>query len=113
MPELPCGSATQAVARAAHLTLAPVSQEQSVTDVLGKVSTGEADAGLVYVTDVKGAGDAVEGVPFPESADAVNTYPISVLSGAGDRATVAQAFVAFVLGAEGQEVLADAGFGAP
>lgn len=112
-PEVPCGAAAEKVEKAAGVSITPVSEEQSVTDVLGKVTSGEADAGLVYVTDVKGAGDAVEGVPFPESADAVNTYPISVLSGAGDRATVAQAFVAFVLGAEGQEVLADAGFGAP
>ncbi len=51
----------------------PVSEEQSVTDVLGKVISGEADAGLVYVTDVKAAGDQVHGVTFPESAKAVNT----------------------------------------
>lgn len=112
-PEVPCGAAAAKVEQAAGVSIAPVSEEQSVTDVLGKVTSGEADAGLVYVTDVKGAGDAVVGVPFPESADAVNTYPISVLSGAGDRAKVAQEFVAFVLGAQGRKVLTDAGFGAP
>ncbi|HEX2892620.1 MAG TPA: molybdate ABC transporter substrate-binding protein [Marmoricola sp.] len=110
--EVPCGSATQAVAKAAGVSLKPVSQEQSVTDVLGKVSTGEADAGLVYVTDVKGAGSAVQGVPFPESKGVVNTYPIAVLADAGQPA-LARQFVAFVLGRSGRGVLADAGFGAP
>ena len=79
-PEVPCGSATQKVAEAAGLTFTPVSEEQSVTDVLNKVTTGEADAGLVYVTDVKGAGDAVQGITFPESADAVNVYPIATVA---------------------------------
>jgi molybdate transport system substrate-binding protein len=111
-PEVPCGAAAQAVARSAGVTLRPVSQEQSVTDVLGKVSTGEADAGLVYVTDVKAAGDKVEGVPFPESSTAVNTYPLSVLGGSRHR-SLAQQFVDFVLSARGQKVLADDGFAKP
>ena len=56
-----------------------------VTDVLNKVTTGEADAGLVYVTDAQGAGDKVAAVPFPESADAVNTYPIAALEQSKDQ----------------------------
>lgn len=111
-PEVPCGRATQAVARAAGTRLSPVSQEQSVTDVLGKVVSGEADAGLVYVTDVKAAGDDVEGITFPESSEAVNTYPIAVLKDARS-AAVARELVAFVLSASGQKVLADAGFAKP
>jgi molybdate transport system substrate-binding protein len=111
-PEVPCGSATLAVAQAAHLTLAPVSQEQSVTDVLGKVATGEADAGLVYVTDVKGAGAKVEGITFPESSRAVNTYPLTALHDS-KHAQLAREFVDFVLGARGQKALADAGFAKP
>ena len=66
-PEVPCGAAAQSVAEAAGVTLQPDSEEQSVTDVLGKVTSGEADAGLVYVTDVITAGDAVQGIEFPES----------------------------------------------
>ena len=94
------------------VTLKPVSAENSVTDVLNKVVTGEADAGLVYKTDVKAAGDKVTGVAFPESSEAVNVYPIAVLSASKD-AGLSREFVALVTGAEGQQVLADAGFGKP
>lgn len=111
-PEVPCGSATVAVQTAAGITLTPVSEESSVTDVLGKITSGQADAGLVYVTDVTAAGDAVEGIEFAESGEAVNTYPIVALkdSAAPD---VAEAFIDFVTGSAGQRVLAAAGFGAP
>jgi molybdate transport system substrate-binding protein len=108
-PQVPCGHASVEVAKAAGLTLRPVSEEQSVTDVLGKVLTGEADAGLVYRTDVKGAGDTVEGIEFPESSAAVNVYPIAVLRGSRNPA-LASAFVDAVTGPQGQAVLAAAGF---
>lgn len=108
-PEVPCGTATATVAKNAGVTLKPVSQEQSVTDVLGKVSSGEADAGLVYVTDVKGAGDSVEGITFPESSSVVNTYPIATVKG-GKHAELAKDFEDFVLSEAGQKVLAAAGF---
>ena len=110
--EVPCGSASKSVEEASGVDIKPVSEEQSVTDVLGKVESGEADAGLVYVTDVKSAGDKVTGVTFPESAKAVNTYPIAALTGSknGD---VAKAFAAFVTGAKGQAILAAAGFAKP
>ncbi|WP_229053826.1 molybdate ABC transporter substrate-binding protein [Aeromicrobium sp. Leaf350] len=110
--EVPCGSATAAVAEEAGVELSPVSQEQSVTDVLGKVASGEADAGLVYVTDVKAASDAVEGITFRESDSVVNTYPISVVEGS-EHADLAQEFMELVLATFGQQVLADAGFGKP
>ena len=108
-PEVPCGAATQKVAGSAGVELAPVSEEQSVTDVLAKVTTGEADAGLVYVTDVIGAGDEVEGIEFPESAAAVNVYPIAPVAD-GANADLAQEFVDLVLAEGGQTVLRDAGF---
>lgn len=108
-PQVPCGHASVEVAKAAGLTLKPVSEEQSVTDVLGKVLTGEADAGLVYRTDVKGVGDKVEGIEFPESSAVVNVYPIAVLKGSPDPA-LARAFVDAVTGPQGQAVLAAAGF---
>ena len=111
-PQVPCGSATQRVEQATGVTLNPVSEESSVTDVLNKVTTGEADAGLVYVTDVKGAGDKVAEVPFPEAAGAVNTYPIAVLK-ESKNPELAQKFVDLVTGESGQKVLNAAGFAKP
>ncbi|PZE56461.1 molybdate ABC transporter substrate-binding protein [Curtobacterium sp. MCLR17_044] len=109
---VPCGAATAEVESASGVDLEPVSEEQSVTDVLGKVESGQADAGLVYVTDVRGAGGKVDGVPFDESGKAVNTYPIGVLRESEDP-ELAQAFSEYVRSAAGQRVLADAGFGKP
>jgi molybdate transport system substrate-binding protein len=111
-PEVPCGAATKTMADNLGVTLKPVSEEQSVTDVLAKVTSGEADAGVVYVTDVTAAGDAVTGVTFPESGDVVNTYPIAPVEGT-DAEDLADDFVEFVLGDTGQGILADAGFGQP
>ena len=111
-PAVPCGSATAAVAAAAGVALSPVSEESSVTDVLGKVVSGEADAGIVYVTDVLAAGDTVEGVAIDEADRAVNTYPIVALRRSAEPA-LARAFVAFVAGPDGRRVLHAAGFGAP
>ncbi|MCE1180648.1 MAG: molybdate ABC transporter substrate-binding protein [Micrococcales bacterium] len=111
-PEVPCGAATGKVAKAAGITLSPDSEEQSVTDVLGKVKSGEADAGLVYVTDVIGAGDAVKGIEFPESTAVTNRYPIATVA-VSRNAALGQQFVDLVLSDEGQKVLADAGFGRP
>jgi molybdate transport system substrate-binding protein len=111
-PQVPCGSATEKVEKATGVELKPVSEESSVTDVLNKVTTGEADAGVVYVTDVTGAGDKVTGVEFPESKDAVNTYPIASLKDSAN-AELAKKFVEYVTGEAGQKVLDQAGFGKP
>ena len=111
-PEVPCGSATQKVEEASWVTIKPVSEEQSVTDVLNKVETGEADAGMVYVTDVQSAGDKVKGITFPESSSAVNTYPVVVLADSKHE-DLAQEFVDLVTGEVGQKVLADDGFAKP
>jgi molybdate transport system substrate-binding protein len=111
-PQVPCGSATQKVEQAAGVTLNPVSEESSVTDVLNKVTTGQADAGIVYVTDAIGAGDKVAAVAFPEAAGAVNTYPISVLKGSKNP-ELARKFVDLVTGEAGQRVLNAAGFAKP
>jgi len=111
-PEVPCGAATVKVEEAAGIDIKPVSEEQAVTDVLGKVVGEDADAGLVYVTDVQGAGDDVEGITFPESAEAVNVYPIATLS-ESENGDLAQEFVDLVTGDEGQDVLAEAGFAKP
>lgn len=111
-PAVPCGAAAQRVATAAGVTLRPVSEETSVADVLNKVQSGEADAGLVYVTDVKGAHGKVTGVSFPESAQAVNHYPIAVLAASRQR-DLGGEFAQLVTGPEGRQVLSAAGFAAP
>ncbi|CAN5302177.1 molybdate ABC transporter substrate-binding protein [soil metagenome] len=111
-PQVPCGSATKRIEDATGVKLAPVSEESSVTDVLNKVTTGQADAGLVYVTDAIGAGDKVTSVPFPESSGAVNTYPIATLKQSADPA-LAKSFVDYVTSAAGQNVLSQAGFAKP
>lgn len=107
--QVPCGAAAARVAEAAGLELRPVSEENAVTDVLGKVTSAEADAGLVYATDINAAGGRVAGVDFPESQGAVNTYPIVATTTGRNKAT-AQAFLDLVTGPEGQRVLAAAGF---
>lgn len=109
-PAVPCGAATEKVEKATGITLSPVSEEQAVTDVLAKVQAGEADAGLVYKTDVLAAGDSVKGVPFQESKEAINKNSIVGLKN-GPQASLGQEFVDLVLSSDGQKVLADAGFG--
>ena len=111
-PQVPCGSATKTVETATKVTLNPVSEESQVTDVLTKVTTGQADAGLVYVTDAIGAKDKVTEVDFAESATAVNTYPIAVLKTAGN-ADEAKKFIDLVTGPAGQKTLSQAGFAKP
>ncbi len=111
-PQVPCGAATARVEAATHVTLKPVSEESSVTDVLGKVESGEADAGIVYASDVRSAGTKVESVPFPEAASTINTYPIAAVKDSANPAAAA-AFIRFVTGTGARAVLKTAGFGAP
>lgn len=110
--QVPCGAAAAKLEEAAGARLSPVSEETSVTGVMGKVVSGEADAGLVYVTDVRAAGDSVQEVPFPEAQQAVNRYPLVRLDGPAE-AELAEAFVGFIRSAEGQAALQEAGFGVP
>jgi molybdate transport system substrate-binding protein len=110
--EVPCGAAARKALDAAGLKLTPVSYEQDVKAALTKVELKEADAAVVYKTDVRAAGDKVEGVKFPESADAVNDYPIALLKDAPN-AGAAEAFIALVRSAEGRRVLGEAGFRTP
>jgi molybdate transport system substrate-binding protein len=111
-PEVPCGAAAQKVEQSSGVTIKPVSEEQAVTDVLTKVESGEADAGLVYVTDVKAAGNKVKGVTFPQASAAVNTYPIAALTHSKNP-DLGKAFVDLVTGSQGRTVLAAAGFAKP
>jgi molybdate transport system substrate-binding protein len=109
---VPCGAAAQKALDAGGLKLTPASYEEDVKSALNKVVLKEADAALVYRTDVKAAGGKVEGVEFPESAKAVNDYPIARLKNAKNPAA-ATAFIALVRSAEGHKVLGEAGFLTP
>lgn len=111
-PRVPCGSATRELLRVGGVDLTPASEEQNVTAVLRKVELGEADAGVVYVTDVAAAAGRVDGVRLPDASQAVNDYPIAVLRDA-QNPRVARAFVAFVLSEQGRGILQRYGFGAP
>lgn len=109
-PQVPCGAAAARVELTSGVTIAPVSEETSAAAVLGKVTAGEADAGIVYATDARVAAAKVHEVPIPAAANTTNTYPIAVLKGATQPA-LAEEFLTLVRGAQGQAVLRRAGFG--
>jgi len=108
-PQVPCGAAAKKAETATGVTLKPKSEEQDVKQVLNKVASGDADAGLVYVTDTTSAAGKVDKVDFPEAAQAINSYPIAVVK--GGQSALAKEFDDFVLGAEGKTELGKAGFG--
>ena len=109
-PQVPCGAAADKIEKATGVTLTPVSEEADVKSTLGKVTSGDADAGLVYVTDVAAAKGQVQGVSFPESAQATTNYAIVVLENA-PQAQLAQEFEDMVTGDAGRTALEAAGFG--
>jgi molybdate transport system substrate-binding protein len=111
-PQVPCGAAAERIEQATGVTLRPVSEEPDVKSALGKVTTGNADAALVYATDVYAAGDDVQGIEFPEAVQAVNDYPIAVIADA-PAADLARGFQDLVTGPTGRAVLGSAGFGSP
>lgn len=111
-PQVPCGSATTKIEQSTGVDIPAVSEEPDVKSVLSKVSTGNADAGLVYVTDVNASKGQVQGVSFPESAAAKTNYPIAVVKNA-PQAELAQQWVALVEGQDGTAVLGAQGFGKP
>ena len=110
-PEVPCGEATKKLAEAQGITLKPVSEEQKVTDVRGKVESGEADAGIVYTTDAAAAKDKADKIDIPDGG-VVNHYPIAQTAEPENPAG-AQVFIDAVTGKAGQEILAKHGFGKP
>lgn len=111
-PEVPCGATAVKVFANAGLTVAPVSLEADVKSTLAKVTLGEADAALVYVTDVLAAQGAVTGIEIPAEVNASTSYPIAALS-ASRNPELAAAFVDHVLSTRGAAVLTAAGFAAP
>jgi molybdate transport system substrate-binding protein len=110
--QVPCGALAQQVLTKAKVAVEPVSLEADVTATLTKVELGEADAGLVYVTDVNSAGTRVRGIPIPADVNLATTYPIAALA-ASRSPDLTRAFVAYVLSAPGRAELSKVGFEAP
>jgi molybdate transport system substrate-binding protein len=110
--QVPCGAAAAKALAASGTTLTPVTLEQDVKAALSKVKLGEVDAALVYRTDARAAATEVDGVEFPESAGAINDYPIVALKQAPNAAG-GQAFVAYVRTDTARAVLSAAGFQQP
>lgn len=108
---VPAGRYARQVLDAADVQVTPSSLEQDVRAARAKVELGEADAAIVYASDIL-ASDAVDGVPIPPQLNVTAVYPIAVLAEAPNPAA-ADAFVAYALSAEGQEILAANGFEAP
>jgi molybdate transport system substrate-binding protein len=110
--EVPCGTYAEEVFANAGVVVTPKSYEENVRAVANKVLLGEADAGIVYASDVIAAGDGASGVDIPDDINVIAEYPIAVTAEAGDPDT-ARAFIDFVTGPDGQAILADHGFTAP
>jgi molybdate transport system substrate-binding protein len=107
--EVPAGKYAKQILDRAGVSVRPVSREDNVKAVVTKVSLGEADAGIVYVTDVTAGGDKVEGVDIPEEQNVVATYPIATVK-ASKAQDKAQAFMDLVRSDLGQQVLENHGF---
>jgi molybdate transport system substrate-binding protein len=108
-PVVPCGNYSRQVFSKAGVTVHPVSEETSVSSVVTKVTLGEADAGIVYVTDVKAGGKKTSGVPIPAHQNVVAKYPIVKIRNAPNPGG-ATAFMNYVLSSSGQQVLKKYGF---
>ena len=110
--EVPAGAYARQSLEAAGVEVQPVSLEEDVKAVVSKVLLGEADAGIVYVTDVKAAGSEVSSVPISQEHNVVARYPIAVLKDAPN-GNHAEDFVALVLSEGGRKALTEAGFDLP
>lgn len=107
--QVPCGRAAQTVLTKADINAHVVSYESDVKATLAKVKTGDADAAIVYQTDVSSAGSSVTGVVIPEAQNTVTQLPIVQL---GD-SSGAKEFYDAVTSSEGQDILKSFGFGQP
>jgi molybdate transport system substrate-binding protein len=111
-PDVPIGKYAQQVVDKAGVKLAPKSLEADAKAVVNKVTIGEADAGIVYATDVLAAAAKADGVPIPDDVNVIATYPMAVLK-SSEADSNARAFVAFVASTDGQAILAKYGFAKP
>jgi len=108
-PTVPAGKYALQALKMAGVTVTPKSLETDVKSVVSKIELGEADAGIVYTTDVTAAGNKVTGVPIPDADNVIATYPIVAVKATAN-AAAANAFLAYVLSAPGQAKLQSFGF---
>jgi molybdate transport system substrate-binding protein len=108
-PEVPAGQYAATVLENAGVAVTPKSFESNVQAVVTKVTAGEADAGIVFATDVKAAGSNAAGVEIPADVNVIAEYPI-VMTTSSTNQPLATAFINFVMSPAGQKILADAGF---
>jgi molybdate transport system substrate-binding protein len=108
-PTVPAGKYALQVLATAGVKVTPKSLETDVKSVVSKIELGEADAGIVYTTDVKAAGSKVQGLPIPAADNVVATYPIVAVKGT-KHADAAAAFIAFAVSPAGQSILGSYGF---
>jgi molybdate transport system substrate-binding protein len=108
---VPCGKYAAQILQTAGVTIpeTKVTRGQDVKATLAAVTTGDADAAIVYVTDAKSAGDSVAAVTIPDSQNAIATYPIATLTASGNKPT-SQAFIDYVMSSKGQATLKSYGF---
>jgi molybdate transport system substrate-binding protein len=107
--QVPCGKFAEQILTGAKIAVTPVSYEQDVKSVVTKVTTGEVDAGIVYVTDGLAAGPQAKVVAIPTAENAIATYPAAVIKASANSATAA-AFIAFVASPAGEKLLKARGF---
>ena len=110
--EVPCGDVARRALAAAGVRASVDTDEPDVRALLTKIAAGELDAGIVYRTDVRSAGDRVDGIGIDGADEVTTAYPIAVLDDASDP-EAARRFVDFVRSAPGLAVLRSHGFGAP
>lgn len=108
-PGVPCGNATEKLAKKLNIVLHPVSYERKVTDVRGKIENGQADAGVVYATDAQAAIDKVDVINIPQAWQVVNNYPIGIVKTSTNK-QIGQKFIDSILSPEGQQILKRYGF---
>jgi molybdate transport system substrate-binding protein len=108
-PSVPAGAYAAQLLTKANVTVQPKSLETDVRSAVARVTAGEADAAIVYATDVRAAGKAVSGVGIPDSQNLVADYPIAIIKATAHH-DAAAAFVDAVVNGSGQEVLLTNGF---
>ena len=111
-PEVPIGKYSAQVLQKAGVTITPASFEPDVKGIVAKVSAGEADAGIVYSTDIRATKRAADGVAIPANLNVIAKYPIAAIFKSGNN-TAAEAWIAFVTGTAGQSILKSYGFTSP